>query len=226
MELQKYLYDKKTNGDIVKMVFDDLHYLKKFKNILLVRTPTTAPWMDSMLSNETNINIVRIMYNIIQDKYNKNSNYIHIEHHNIDNYLKSLNIKFDVICIDPYHEYKESNMDFKIFSSYLNDDGILISHDCYPPKKEYATKQFKHGYWCGLTYICFIELAYNNPQWYYSIINNDNGVGIMSKNIILPLTNDTIFDRQKQEELINLKENDTAYDYFIENKNNLINIIS
>ena len=117
-------------------------------------------------------------------------------------------------------------MDFKTFTSYLSDDGILISHDCYPPKKEYATKEYKKGYWCGLTYICFIELAYNNPQWYYSIINNDNGIGIMSKNIISPLTINTIFDRKKQEELINIKENHTAYNYFIENKNNLINIIS
>ena len=226
MELHKYLYEKKTNGDIVKMVFDDLHYLKKFKNILFVRTPTTAPWMDNMLKNELNINIVRIMYTIIQGNYSKNPNYTHIEHHKIDDYLKSLNIKFDAICIDPYHEYKESSMDFNILSSYLTDDGILISHDCYPPKKEYATPKFKYNYWCGLTYICFIELAYNNPQWYYSIINNDNGVGIMSKNIISPLTNNTIVDRQKQLELINLKQNNTAYDYFIQNKHNLVNIIS
>jgi hypothetical protein len=26
MELQKYLYEKKTNGYIVKMVIDDLHH--------------------------------------------------------------------------------------------------------------------------------------------------------------------------------------------------------
>ena len=226
MELQKYLYEKKTNGYIVKMVINDLHHLKNFKNILLVRTPTTAPWMDNILNNESNINIVCIMYNIIQDKYSKNPDYTHIEHNKMNDYLKSLNIKFDAICVDPYHEYKESNMDFTILSSYLSDDGILISHDCYPPKKEYATKQFKHGYWCGLTYICFIELAYNNPQWYYSIINNDNGIGIMSKKIISPLTINTIFDRKKQEELITIKENHTAYNYFIENKNNLINIIS
>ena len=226
MELQKYLYEKKTNGYIVKMVINDLHHLKNFKNILLVRTPTTAPWMDNILNNESNINIVCIMYNIIQDKYSKNPDYTHIEHNKMNDYLKSLNIKFDAICVDPYHEYKESNMDFTILSSYLSDDGILISHDCYPPKKEYATKQFKHGYWCGLTYICFIELAYNNPQWYYSIINNDNGVGIISKNIISPLTNNTIVDRQKQSELINLKENDIAYDYFIQNQHHLINIIS
>ena len=227
MELQKYLYEKRTDGNIFKMLVDDLHNLKKFKNILLLRTPTTAPWMDSMLNNDPNINIVRIMYNIVKDnKYTKNSNYTYIEHDNIDDYLKSLNMKFDVICIDPYHGYKESNMDLKICSSYLSDDGILISHDCYPPKKEYATKEYKKGYWCGLTYICFIELAYNNPQWYYSIINNDNGIGIMSKNIISPLTINTIFDRKKQEELITIKENHTAYNYFIENKNNLINIIS
>jgi len=226
MQLEKYINVKKINGDIVKMVVDDLHHLKNFKNILLIRTPTTAPWMDTMLSNKPNINIVRIMYNIINDKYIKNPNYIHLKYNDIDNYLKSLNIKFDVICIDPYHEYKESTMDFKICSSYLSDDGILISHDCYPPKKEYATPKFKPGYWCGVTYICFIELAYNNPEWYYSIINNDNGVEIMSKKLIQPLFNDNIFNRQKQEELIKLLNTNSAYDYFIENKNDLINIIS
>jgi len=226
MKLQDYTDKQTTNGDIFKMVFNDLHHLKNFKNILLVRTPTTAPWMDNILSNESDANTVRIMYNIIKDTYTKNTNYNHIDHDNIDDYLKGLNIKFDAICIDPYHGYKESSMDFKVFSSYLSDDGVLISHDCYPPKKEYATKKFKVGYWCGLTYLCFIELAYNNPQWYYSIINNDNGIGVMSKTVISPLTNNTIYDRKKQEELINLKEENTAYDYFIKNKNKLISIIS
>jgi len=228
--LQKYVYQKKANGDIFKMVFNDLHDLKKFKNILLVRTPTTAPWMDAMLKNESNINIVRVMYNMNlttrRESRIKNPNYTHIEHHKIEDYLKGLNIKFDAICIDPYHGYKESGMDLQIFSSYLSDEGVLISHDCYPPKKEYAGKEFKEGYWCGLTYLCFVELAYNNPQWYYSIINNDNGIGVMSKTVIYPLTNDNVYDRQKQEELINLKDDDIAYDYFIQHQNNLINIIA
>jgi len=224
---QRYTHNKKVNGDIFKMVFNDLHSLKKFKNVLLIRTPTTASWMDTMLMNDNTVNTVRIIYNIVPDIYNviKKSNYIHLNHDDLEDFIKNLNIKFDAICIDPFHEYKESTMDFTILSRSLSEEGIMISHDCYPPKKEYSTTKFKDGYWCGVTYICFIELAYNNPQWFYSIINNDNGVGILSKTFIPSFFDDKKFDRMAQEKLISLKEYNTAYDYFIENKNQLMNII-
>jgi hypothetical protein len=227
MELKKYTDHQVANGDIFKKLFNDLQDLKPFRNILLVRTPTTAPWMDDMIRDESSVNVVRIMYNVVEGLSSKSSLYTELAHDNIDDYLKDLNIKFDIVAIDPYHGYKESSMDFQILSSYLSDEGILISHDCYPPKKEYSGKEFQKGYWCGLTYLCFVELAYNNPQWYYSIINNDNGIGVMSKTAIPPLTNDNIYDREKQEKLISLKDSDKAYDYFTKkNHNKLINIIS
>jgi hypothetical protein len=106
----------------------------------------------------------------------------------------------------------------------MTDDGILLSHDCCPPKKEYSTPDFKKGWWCGVTYICFVELAYNNPQWFYGVINNDNGVGILSKQKLDHLEQN--FNREKQEQLIKMNKDldPSVYDYYIKNAKELINL--
>jgi hypothetical protein len=216
MDVEKYLKQKKIGGEIVIRALNDLHAMKNFQNVLCVRTPTTGAWMEAIRLKDATI--TRILYDVSPKKGM-------FEHANVETYLNTLNIKFDAICMDSYHEYKESSHDFKLFASYLNDDGILLSHDCYPPKKEYATKTFKKGYWCGLTYICFVELALNNPQWYYCVVDNDNGVGILSKQPLSPLRNTLDSDKQKQ--LLELKDDtDAAYIFFRENSKDLINCIS
>jgi hypothetical protein len=127
--------------------------------------------------------------------------------------------------MDPFHEYSESISDFTLFTSMLSDDGILISHDCFPHKKQYSGPIFKPGHWSGITYVAFVETAYNNPSWFYAIINNDTGIGIISKNAIENLRNN--FDREKQECLIQMNKDgdDSTYEYFCANSKELINLI-
>ena len=149
--------------------FKELSYIldKKFnfKNILIVNTPITGHFLNEMFLEERT---TRLVYN----------------HNNYNEFVETItniNKKFDLICVDPYHEYKESISSFRLFTLLLNDDGILISHDCNPPTFESSSHIYKQGEWCGVTYAAFIEIAYNNPDWYYAIINKDYGLGIISK---------------------------------------------
>ena len=151
--------------------------------------------------------------------------YTVIEHSDLESHIRALNVQFDVICIDPFHEYSESAGDFLLLPSFLTDDGILISHDCYPPQKDWATPKFKSGAWCGVTYVAFVEFAYNNPDWYYTILNNDTGIGIMSKKPMAHLKNS--FNRELQKQLIDMyKANEPTYDFFCANSGALINAIN
>lgn len=223
--MDKYFKIKKyKNGDIISMFIIDLYNEYKYENILFVRTCTTGDWLDNLLVNEKNI--TRILYDTNktkkENKYHKST--ILVNSNNLDNTLISLNKKFSLICIDPFHEYYESNRDFTILSSLLNDDGVLISHDCFPSNKNMATPKFKNGAWCGETYIAFVEFSYKNPNMFYGILDIDTGIGIISKIQFQLLTN--IFDIKKQEYLLLLHNNNNEpYEYFYKNSKDIINTI-
>ena len=224
MNINKYLNKKRYNGELVNMVFSDLHKEKSFKNVLFVRTPTTGCWMDYMLKNNE-INTTRILYKTPNNTC-ENKLYNIMEHDEVESFIAGINIKFDLICLDSYHEYYYSNKDLIVLTPFLSDEGIILAHDCFPPKKIYTNPTFVPGSWCGVTYICLVEFAYNNPQWYYAVLNNDNGVGIISKKKLDNLEQN--FNRTKQENLIKMHNegNKNIYEYYCENSNELINLIS
>jgi hypothetical protein len=158
-------------------------------------------------------------------KYHKNT--ININSDDLQNSFMYLDKKFDLIVIDPFHEYEYSKRDFELFYSYLSEIGMIISHDCFPPAIDLSTKKYRFAVpWCGETYVAFTEFAYNNPKLYYALLNIDTGIGIISKIYINRLSNE--LNRQKQKELLELykENNDNIYYFFSENANVLINSLN
>jgi len=195
-----------------------------FKNILCVRHPTGGMFLNKLFLNKSNV--TRILYetnNIKQPKCDKGPNML-IKHSDLKNVLEGFNKKFDLICLDPFHEYYESSSDLSLLASFLLDDGILVCHDCNIFNKDIHTPYFIHKDWLGVTYYCFVEFAYNNPDYYYAVINKDCGLGIISKKEIQFVKK---VHNEKQKQLIEIFKNNTdeAYDYFKNNVNELINLI-
>ncbi len=185
----------------------DLH----FKNILVVNTETTGSFLDTMFLEKRT---TRIMYtrNI---------------HDQLATKLKEINQTFDLICLDPFHEYKESSEDLELLASYLSEDGVLICHDCYPPNSKIASRDFVKGEWCGVTYLAFIEFAFQHSTMFYGIINRDYGLGIISKKEIKYVKK--IIDHEKQNKCITLFKNgfdEQAYEYFTTHLNEIMNVIN
>ena len=88
-----------------------------------------------------------------------------------------------------------------------------------------AKSSFIPGDWCGETYIAFIEFAYNNPNLFYTVLNIDTGIGIISKKQTEQFSN--ALDKQKQEQLLLLHKNsDDPYTYFTEHSKDIINSYS
>ncbi len=222
--MEKYLtINKYSNGDIIKILILDLHKKNNYENILFVRTHTTGAWMDNLMIDN---DVTRIIYHV--DKTKKDNSYnnssIAINSADFEATLISIGKKYDLISIDPFHEYDVSKRDLNLLSSFLTDGGILLSHDCYPKSKEMAYPYFNKGDWCGETYIAFVEFAYNNPDMFYTVLNIDTGIGIISKSHFEPLKNN--LDAEKQEILLNLHKNSNdAYTYFSENSDTIINAI-
>jgi len=129
--------------------FNDLYNLLNniylFKNILIVNTTNTGAFLDQMCLDKNPIRI----------KYSSNK---------LDKFITKINSiseKFDLILMDPYHEYKHSIVTFKMLTSLLNENGILISHDCYPTDFSLTSPIYIKGCWCGVTYDAFIENSYS-----------------------------------------------------------------
>ena len=223
MDISKFLNKKcKLHGTIISSLVLGLYKENKYKNILFVRSCTTGLFLDNLLIKNQDIN--RFLYYTDKIKNPTTSHQLTtiIHSNDLENHLISLNKTFDLICMDTSHEYEISSRDFKIISSLLNETGILISHDCYPWNKKVANPSYISGEWCGETYIAFVEFAYNNPNMFYTVLNIDTGIGIISKEQKYSLSN--TLDRQKQENLLLLhKELKDPYTYFIENSKDIIN---
>jgi hypothetical protein len=148
-----------------------------------------------------------------------------VHSNNVENQLLLLNKTFDMICVDTWHEYDLSSRDFRILSSFLNESGILISHDCYPWNIQVANPKFIRGNWCGETYLAFIEFAHHNPALFYAVLNIDTGIGIASKTPLHFLSN--TLNREKQEQLLFLhKHSEDYYSYFINHSKEIINALT
>lgn len=177
-----------------------------FKSILLVNTH----YLNHLFSGDRTLKI-----SFIPDKYDE-----------FENYILKLNNKFDLICVDPYHEYKQSIDTFNVLLPLLNENGILISHDCYPPNFMSSYPTYKGGEWCGATYAAFIEIAYQHPEWYYAIINKDYGLGIISKKqieYVKKITNNT--SQKIFLDMFKSNQYEDAYQYFRAYSSDIINVV-
>ena len=226
-----FKYNKYCNGDIITKLFMDLYKTKKYKNILFVRTYTTGDWLDKLLVDDSNV--TRILYdtNLNTTKICHKSTII-VDRLNIKDTILALDTKFDLICLDPFHEYTDSIRDLLVLSSFLTEIGVLLCHDCFPSNIKLAYPKFKMGDWCGVTYVAFVELAYTYPNWFYAVLNIDTGIGIMSKTYMNGLKNNLNIEKQKKlitpfhfenNERILLNE---TYDYYCKNSKDLINMIN
>ena len=222
--MHKYFKNKECeHGSIMSQVIVDLYNSNKCESVLFVRTPTTGNFFDKILINAPSV--TRIIYDthkIPRFSFHKSS--IIIEHRILDDILRSKNKKYDLICLDSFHEYSYSQSDLSVVSSYLTDRGVMVCHDCFPSSKSMAAPKFIYAGWSGETYIAFIEFAYHNPDLFYGLLKIDTGIGIISKLQLDSLSHD--FNKDKQKELLSCRENGGhPYTYFCENSKDIMNVI-
>lgn len=95
----------------------------------------------------------------------------------------------DVALVDGLHTYEQSLRDMLNCVEYLNDDGIIIVHDCYP-KNEAASlpdmqAAIKHssfdGAWNGDVYRAILWLRCNREDLQVYTLDVDHGLGIIKK---------------------------------------------
>jgi len=185
----------------------ELDNIYNFQNILIVHSNVTGIFLNSLFKSRKNIQ--RITYTV----RNRES---------LLSRLRGASSSFDLICLDPYHEYNTSLGDFETLVPLLSEHGILVCHDCYPPTKRMANPNQIKGGWCGVTYAALIHISSRYPAMFYGLINRDFGLGIISKQ----KTDYTasVAHPELQLDFLKIFSNnyDAAYDYFITHVKDLV----
>jgi len=226
MVIYKYFQIAKyKNGEILSLIVQDFNEWNKYEKILFVRTPTTGSWMDTLFVDNTNV--TRILYTVpktARKKYEYHKSTMIVDFGNLENTL--VDSTFDLIVIDPFHEYRHSMKNLNLFSSLLTEKGLLLCHDCFPDNEKMAHPTFVSGPWCGETYIALVDFAHHHPDFFYAVLKIDTGIGFISKIKFDFLENELNTD--KQENLLKMHEDQSfvlVYHYFLMNSKDLINAI-
>jgi len=191
---------------------DVINYLIKkynYKSYLEISTTTTGFIYDQI----TNINKDVFLYK----PPDNNDIVIRNDIEGIKDLKDIKNKKYDIIFVDPYHTFIQSKKDIELAYSLLNNNGIIIIHDCYPKHIDLVNPEFTFGPWCGETYKALIDFNINNSMVQTFVIDCDFGCGLIIKNkkrnIPYVLPDNMLLDN-------------IDFDYFINNTEKLIDILS
>jgi len=138
-----------------------------------------------------------------------------------DNFFKNHvgNRRYDVIFIDGLHTAEQVYLDVMNSIKHLNYGGFIVMHDCNPPT-EYHIRSYEEylatrGQWNGTVFREFIKLKEELKNWNCFVIDEDFGCGIITQKEL----------RRIFSQLKNIEEN-ISWDYFNENRNELLDLIS
>lgn len=205
----------------------DLHDKYNFNNILFIRHHTGGLFLNFLTFPGNNV-VTKLLYethDINQPKLDPQSFTI-IQHDDLKTHLKNFNQKYDLICLDPFHEYRYSIYNLELLTTYLSDTGVMVVHDCLPLDKELTVGTFVLGPWVGETYLAFLKYACDNTQFHYGLINSDFGLGIISKTKIM-YTNNTFNEEIRNKfNLLLQNKDENIFDFVTSNINDLIHVLN
>ena len=97
-----------------------------------------------------------------------------------DDFFRSNNKKFDLIFIDGLHHYNQVKKDILNSIDCLNNNGIILLHDCLPKDYYYQAVPRSQYDWNGDTWKAFLEFRTNDTLDSYCCYA-DQGIGVILK---------------------------------------------
>lgn len=99
----------------------------------------------------------------------------------------------DVVFIDGLHTYEQSLKDVQNALRYLNDEGVIIMHDCSPQSEAaaYPAQSYQHaeslnipgftGEWNGDVWKTIVDLRSSRKDLNVFVLDCDQGLGVIVK---------------------------------------------
>ena len=73
--------------------------------------------------------------------------------------VRAAGFAYDVILVDPFHEYETSAQDLREACTLIKPNGTIVVHDCNPEEEALVTPHYQDGRWCGLTYKAYLDMV-------------------------------------------------------------------
>jgi hypothetical protein len=90
-------------------------------------------------------------------------------------------LRFDVVFVDPWHEYDTSRRDLAAAFDLAVAGGAIVVHDCNPPRADVAMPEVSPVEWCGVTYRAYVDFVTARDDLAYYTVDTDYGVGVIRK---------------------------------------------
>ena len=97
-----------------------------------------------------------------------------------DNFFKNNQDKFDLIFIDGLHQYEQVKRDVYNSLKFLNDNGVILLHDCMPSSFMRQAPKRSSNIWNGDVWRNIVELRTLDQIDTYTIYA-DHGIGLILK---------------------------------------------
>ena len=98
-----------------------------------------------------------------------------------DNFFEKNKDMFDIVFIDGLHIYEQVKKDILNSIKYLNDEGVILIHDCLPDSMaKQAVPRYKMQ-WNGDVWKAIVDLRRNTDLEIFTC-EIDQGIGIIKKN--------------------------------------------
>ena len=133
-----------------------------------------------------------------------------------DDYFSSIDksVKFDIIFIDGLHHHEQVLKDISNSLVHLNENGIIVCHDCLPTiERQQLVPRTNQMWWTGDTWKALAKLRIEATDLEIRVVDTDWGCGLIKKGSNIPYTPKN-------------QENVLEYSYFECHKQELLNVIS
>ena len=97
-----------------------------------------------------------------------------------DEFFSNNKISFDVIFLDGLHTYEQTIKDIKNSLKFLNDNGVILVHDCLPKKIWNQIVPRLYGHWNGDVWKAIVHARTFDYADTYTC-KADHGVGMIFK---------------------------------------------
>jgi Methyltransferase domain len=97
------------------------------------------------------------------------------------NVVRAAGLTYDVILVDPFHEYETSAQDLKEARDLIKPNGTIVVHDCYPEEEAFVTPHYRDGSWCGLTYKAYLDMILESVELQSCTVDTDHGCAIVRR---------------------------------------------
>ena len=155
----------------------------EFRRYLELCTPTTGNYykgLDRRVLSTTH----RLMYNCPADFVDGSTVDFRSDSLEISQCLAEIRgkgLRYDIILVDPFHEYDTSYRDILEAFDLIDEGGMLVVHDCLPPNAAVATPRFIPSTWCGVTYKAYLDFVCARRGLDYRTVDVDYGCGLIRK---------------------------------------------